>query len=60
MKTTILALLLLLSFKSFATETGEDQKSPCTYANQSSDRNAKVVIDSGDSEKPELKTAISK
>ncbi|MBC7715266.1 MAG: hypothetical protein H7177_18110 [Rhizobacter sp.] len=43
MKTLIILSLALVSFNVFAAEVGEEQKSPCPYANQSNKREAKVV-----------------
>lgn len=60
MKTLVFIIVAIFAFKTFAAEVGEDQKSPCPYANQSSSRDAKVV-DDGSVEKPvDVKTSISK
>ena len=43
MKFLLLIALSLLSLNAFASELGEDQKSPCPYAVQSASREAKPV-----------------
>lgn len=43
MKLLILITLSIATLNVFSAEVGEDQKSDCPYANQSSKREAKVV-----------------
>jgi hypothetical protein len=43
MKALIILSLALVSFNIFASEVGEEQKSPCPYAVQTNKREAKVV-----------------
>ena len=44
MKILILISLSVLSLNVFSAELGEEQKSPCPYLDQSSKRDAKVVL----------------
>lgn len=44
MKTLLLITMSILSLNTFASELGEDQKSPCPYAVQSASREAKQVV----------------
>ena len=43
MKALIILSLSIISLNSFSAEVGEEKKSECLYANQSSKREAKVV-----------------
>jgi hypothetical protein len=45
MKTLLLLSLTIFSVSILAEEVGENQKAPCPYANQSSSRDAKIVVD---------------
>ncbi len=58
MKALILLSLTLVSLNTFASSVGEDKKSDCSFANQSSKREPKSVDDkSADAEpKKEVKT----
>ena len=57
MKLLILITFSIASLNVFATEVGEDQKTPCPYANQSSKRDAKEVVSTeSDSQQVETKT----
>lgn len=60
MKALLLSAIVFFSLRATAVEVGEDQKSSCPSASQSSSRAAKVVIDSGESDKKEVQTSISK
>lgn len=44
MKILLLITLSLISLNSFSGELGEDKKSPCPYAVQSPNRDAKTVV----------------
>ena len=44
MKILLLITLSLTAFNSFSSELGEDKKSPCPYAVQSPNRDAKPVV----------------
>lgn len=43
MKALIIASLVFFSLRAMSSEVGEDKKSPCPYADQSSKREAKKV-----------------
>ena len=43
MKALIISSLLFFTLRAMSTEVGEEQKSPCPYANQTSKREAKIV-----------------
>lgn len=43
MKALVIASLLFFGLRAMSSEVGENQKSECPYANQSSKREAKVV-----------------
>ena len=45
MKTLLLISIALVSINTYASELGEDQKSPCPYANQTMKRDAKPQIE---------------
>lgn len=61
MKLLILIAISIASLNVFSAELGENQKSECPYANQSSKREAKqVVAVESESEKKEASTNISK
>jgi hypothetical protein len=44
MKILLLLSVSLISFNAFSSDLGEDKKSPCPYAVQSSSREAKPVV----------------
>ena len=43
MKALIIASLLFFGLRAMSAEVGEDQKTPCPYANQTAKREAKVT-----------------
>lgn len=45
MKALVIASLLFFSLRAMSSEVGENQKSECPFANQTSKREAKVVVD---------------
>lgn len=60
MKALLITAVVFFSLRAMAVEVGEDQKSPCPYANQSSSREAKIVDDSASEQIKDVKTSISK
>ena len=55
MKLLILITISIASLNVFSAEVGEDQKTPCPYANQSSKRDAKEVA-ATESDVPQVET----
>ncbi len=61
MKLLILITISIASLYVFSSELGEDQKSPCPYANQTSKREAKpLAAVETETVKPAATTVISK
>ena len=61
MKALIISSLLFFSLRAMSSEVGEDQKSSCPYASQTSKREAKVVaVEDTDSNEEAATNVISK
>jgi hypothetical protein len=60
MKALIILSLALLSLNAFASEVGEEKKSPCQFADQTNKRTAKVVITPASEEVKKDSKALSK
>jgi hypothetical protein len=59
---TLLIVLTIISFQSFAATVGEDKKGECVYSAQTTKREKKEVKDEGQSQAPkeEKKEVIAK
>lgn len=58
MKALVIASVLFFSLRAMSSEVGENQKSECPFANQSSKREAKVVEVEDSISKDEIATKV--